>query len=302
MVYWLSALLPEDEQDSVYDSQWFSVMEEQYKRHLSSIRESGDRRIGDPVAFSGTVFYPVAEGEFIKGDLNGDMNSYIVRHNLYTLPHKQTVERYYIMSREITKSQFQLFILDNPYWDVTNKKVLIEAGKVDEHYLESWDLLKDDQPVNFVSYYAAEAFCIWLSTKLPDSLQHYRVTLPSETQWEYIADFLWKDTTPLFQHGENSLNTHLSVESFVDNGVKIKQLNGNLWEWCRNWYFPMDYYFESTSSKSDEQLLLHSGSEKAVRGGSWANRSEEISPATRGSHPPEWCTPFLGFRPVIVRK
>ncbi|MEW5816746.1 MAG: SUMF1/EgtB/PvdO family nonheme iron enzyme, partial [Spirochaetota bacterium] len=82
----------------------------------------------------------------------------------------------------------------------------------------------------------------------------------------------------------------------------ISDLIGNLWEWCDTWYYPFDYCFSSVKEKDVSNFTLHNGAEKSVRGGSWANLPETIKPWTRGSQPPSWCTPFLGFRPVIAQK
>ena len=73
---------------------------------------------------------------------------------------------------------------------------------------------------------------------------------------------------------------------------------GNLWEWCENWYFPSD----SVNGSFGLPGISYDGVEKAVRGGSWANPESEIKISTRGSQNPSWCTPFLGFRPVLVKK
>ena len=78
-------------------------------------------------------------------------------------------------------------------------------------------------------------------------------------------------------------------------------LKGNLWEWCDNWYAPAAPLVTSRNSSYNEPYYgNYDAVEKTVRGGSWANDSISIS--TRGSQPPSWCTEFLGFRPVLVRK
>jgi formylglycine-generating enzyme required for sulfatase activity len=244
-------------------------------------------------------FYPVSEGIFIKGAYNGEQNVELDTIDPYSFPHEQTVPRFFIMESEVTKEQYRSFINENSYWSLSNKKVLMGEGKVDEHYLESWDSLEENQPVNFVSFYAAEAFCQWASLKIPGRIQGYRLALPTETYWEYVAKEVWEDSAPVlgaaYAAGPAEVNR-------IGGRSRIKQMRGNLWEWCGNWYFPMDYFFEPPSLDDEDEILINRGREKAIRGGSWANRDDEISPFTRGSHPPSWCTPFIGFRPVLVPK
>jgi formylglycine-generating enzyme required for sulfatase activity len=42
------------------------------------------------------------------------------------------------------------------------------------------------------------------------------------------------------------------------------------------------------------------GVEKSIRGGSWVNSEREIAFWTRASQPPQWCSPFTGFRVVLA--
>ena len=73
---------------------------------------------------------------------------------------------------------------------------------------------------------------------------------------------------------------------------------GNLWEWCDNYYLPADTLF----GRYGMENTAYQGAEKAVRGGSWANKARSVSAVSRGSQEPSWCTPFLGFRVVLVKK
>jgi formylglycine-generating enzyme required for sulfatase activity len=200
-----------------------------------------------------------------------------------------------MMAGEVTREQFARFIDANPYWEKGNKQELVDDNKVNDTYLENWDSLQQNQPVTHISFYAAEAFCAWLTEQLPPGLDNYYVRLPTEAEWEYVARTLWKESVPLFE--ERNIHAPLSIEEITAEAPGIKQLRGNLWEWCENWYFPADYLVPDSLDAGSV-----TGVEKAVRGGSWANREEEITPVIRGSQPPSWCTPFLGFRAILVEK
>jgi formylglycine-generating enzyme required for sulfatase activity len=123
--------------------------------------------------------------------------------------------------------------------------------------------------VSAVSWYAAEAYCRWLSEQLPTSFAGWEARLPTETEWEYAAKFAGAqgDITDLF---------------------------GGFWEWCVEPYAPLNF-FPGGAAGTRNSLL-----ERAVRGGSWINPPGTVGAETRASLPPAFCSPFVSFRPVIA--
>ncbi len=238
------------------------------------------------VRFRGESYAKVPSGRYLFGNGLKDFVPSVVRND-YEIPHNLYLESFFIGSREVTNSDYRLFIEENQKWDKSNKDNLINEGLVNEDYLKDWDGIypssdkEKNFPVRFVSYYAAEEYCRWLTGKLPHDMKDYSVTLPDEYQWEAAA---------------------LSSQK---KGFKLFDISGSLWEWCSNWYYPGDFISPSGVGTDlmiqGPQLKTDSfkSGEKSVRGGSWANSSVKIS--TRASQPPEWCTPFLGFRTALVR-
>ena len=56
-----------------------------------------------------------------------------------------------------------------------------------------------------------------------------------------------------------------------------------------------------TAREAELRAILDTGTERVVRGGSFANRAEDrIGISTRGGQPPDWCTAFTGFRVVLA--
>lgn len=251
-----------------------------------------------PLFGNGFRFVEVTEGFYIQGR-NVDETSLSSQLISTVHPRFRAVSSFYILEGEVTKEQYNRFLNDNPEWRVENRSSLMENNLVTADYLKNWNSIKNDSPVSCVSYYAANAFCDWLekTLSLPESLH---VRLPLESEWEYAARQIWDEALPLF----HSAGITGAVSSKNTNEMtKIIQMKGNLWEWCDNWFFPSAYFFNSIDYLNDfEESSKWPGVEKTVRGGSWATREDEIAPNTRGSQPPEWCTPFLGFRPIITEK
>jgi formylglycine-generating enzyme required for sulfatase activity len=249
-----------------------------------------------PAAFSeryveGLRFIGIRGGSFVIGKDSGSE---------YPVP--GMVNDFYILDREVTRKMYARFLDDEAEWRRSNLAGLLEKGLVTEEYLKDFDSPgPEDLPVRYVSYYAAEAFCRRLESALPSSLAGWSVRLPNEAEWEWVA--LADD--PDGGTFQTSDRRGPAAASSV-NSLDIYDLSGNLWEWCKNWYYPADYMvrenMNSAGSSSSGIDALATGAEKAVRGGSWANRRDDMNIRTRGSQPAAWCTPFTGFRPVIVRE
>jgi iron(II)-dependent oxidoreductase len=168
--------------------------------------------------------------------------------------------------------------------------MLIAAGKADAAYLADWnDAMNQDLPVTGISWKAASAFCTWLSSRAPDG---YTVELPSETMWERAA-FLGTDSgsATLFAPDRRGPTP---VASNRRDRLGIADMLGNVWEWCSDSYLAVPALSPG--------MPVWNGTEKTVRGGSWANRPGSVSLSSRGSFQPSFSSPFLGFRPALIHR
>jgi formylglycine-generating enzyme required for sulfatase activity len=147
----------------------------------------------------------------------------------------------------------------------------MEKGLVREDYLAPGPEEAGDPGVSGISWYAAEAYCQWLSTLLPPALASWEVRLPTEAEWEYAARIL------------------------RDNPGAQVEIPGSLWEWCEDPYAPLDFF-----PAPEESIRLIASPERSLRGGAWINPSPSVGIETRASLPPDFCSPFVSFRPLIA--
>lgn len=120
-----------------------------------------------------------------------------------------------------------------------------------------WGLI-DDHPIINTSWNDAMAYITWLNN---ETNENYR--LPTEAEFEYVARnggkpgvYPWGDGQPT---NENIADLSLTLEtgkdgvwseyidgypitapvgSFAPNKLGVCDINGNVWEWCTNWYAP----------------------------------------------------------------
>ncbi len=178
---------------------------------------------------------------------------------------------------------------------------------------------KGDHPVTQLAYEDAEAYAKWAGKRLP-----------TEAEWEFAAKegkhsdetYYWgSEKTP---HGEWMANifqgtfpTHNSkedgyestapVKSFPPNLYGLYDMEGNVWEWCSDFYRP-DYYAnspkENPKGPAESYDPQEPGAVKRVqRGGSFLCNDqycERYKAGSRGKGEVNSPTNNVGFRCVKV--
>jgi|GEM_PF-1028228 len=131
----------------------------------------------------------------------------------------------------------------------------------------------------------------------------FKFSLPTEAQWEYACR---ADTTTAYHFGD-SLSTEQAnfghdwntgktkeVGSYPANAWGLKDMHGNLWEWCQDWYgnYPSGAVTDATGAER--------GSNRVLRGGTWSSRAQGCRSAYRLSVGPADRNSDIGFRLVLI--
>ena len=174
-----------------------------------------------------------------------------------------------------------------------------------------------NEPVVHVSYVDAKAYAEWVGKRLP-----------TEAEWEYAARagstssrFYWGDELkpngnwqaniyqgefPVADSGEDGFASVAPVKSFAANANGLYDMDGNVWEWCSDFYRP-DYYRKSPvanpTGPSDSFDPDEPGAVKRVqRGGSFLcspQYCERYIAGSRGKGEESSGSNNLGFRCVM---
>ncbi len=300
---YVESTLEQEKAVSLENSKDYKVNREQVREFIEALpfsevySQSNIESI--PIRIYGHTFTEIVPpGKVPVGNNKISLSAPLDFTQLSEFPHMETIKSYYISSTEVTRNQFEQFLQENPEWNKDNIDVLVEQGKVDTQYLNYMDQKPFDQtlPVTGVSWYAAKAFCRWFESKLPDDLKaRFSVRLPSEAEWEYAAR---KNSSAGIVERDSGFDGPQAGNYSREGFLGLLDMRGNVWEWCENWYFPSDVLDGAYGASAEG----YDGVEKSMRGGSWANRISEVPVWRRASHPPHWCSPFVGFRIVLEPK
>jgi formylglycine-generating enzyme required for sulfatase activity len=154
------------------------------------------------------------------------------------------------------------------------------------------------RPLDRVSWHDAVEFCVRLSER---EGRTYR--LPTEAEWEYACRagsttaFCFGDDEDLTGdyawYGRNSGEQTQEVGTKLPNAWGLRDMHGNVWEWCADWYGPYD------PEQCDDPSGPAEGALRVVRGGSYFDHPSPLRSASRGRSRPDHRPDDHGFRVVL---
>lgn len=158
----------------------------------------------------------------------------------------------------------------------------------------------DSLPVENVSWIDCQKFIEKLNEATGRTF-----SLPTEAEWEYAARYgdVWinfsgdERSDSLAWTVENSEGHSHAVAKLRPNASGLYDMNGNVSEWCMDWYDPAFYTYGRTNNPAGPTF----GEERVRRGGSWGNFPRLCRNAFRGHRPPAHSDKYTGLR-LVLRK
>jgi formylglycine-generating enzyme required for sulfatase activity len=239
------------------------------------------------------VVVPV--GSFMMGAPDSDVDSSPVERP----QHEVTIAKPFAVGiAPVTRGEFAQFVAATKH-QVEVGAYVLKRERWTHDTTRSWRdpgfAQTDDHPVVCVSWHDAEAYVAWLRER---SGKVYR--LLSEAEWEYCCRA--RTTTPYSTGGAitaeqanfgQASNGTTSVAKFPPNPWGLRDMHGNVWEWCEDsWH--RDY---SGSPPSDGSVWQGGDQSLRVqRGGSWLVRSQFLRSTVRDADQSDVRVSNVGFR------
>ena len=223
--------------------------------------------------------------------------------------HQVTVSSFFIDNTDVTQADYQAVMGVNPsyYADDSLMPVVSESWNDAVLYCNARSKLKGLDTVYFFTAIwcgpgnTPGSGCDSLSNLVIDySKNGYR--LPTEAEWEYACRAgsttrsYWGDAMDLNYclDSTNSGHTPHRVGQKVPNDFGLYDMNGNVLQWCNDWYavYPSISQTDPTGPPT--------GTLRILRGGSWASRDNFVNSACRWKDSSGSRFSDAGFRCVLA--
>ena len=210
---------------------------------------------------------------------------------------RNRIKDFLISKYPITEAQYSKFIIaggyrEESYWEPEAWCWLKKNNITLPLY---WDKINlSNYPMCNLSWYEAKAFCNWAGFRLP-----------TESEWEYVATnngktlYPWgNEMKPEYCNLNYTINMALEINDerlhFEKTNSGVKQLIGNVWEWCEEPIYPYDGF--NIDPVYREMSYPFFGFKKICRGGCFAVPDYLIHSKYRNAQMPDCRIQFIGFR------
>lgn len=217
----------------------------------------------------GMVYIPA--GPFLMGSsasdvgsvqaacLAGDAGCNVGQFEDETPQRQVTLKAFYIDQTEVTVAQFKAFVEATGYQTTSEAK-----GDPVQYTWRAFDTPeRQQQPVRWMSWHDAYAYCQWADKRLPTEAEWEKAARGTEG-WIYPWGNVWDDAR--VPKGDTAPVTAFSAGA---SPYGVLGMAGGVWEWVNDWYDPFYYRNGPTVDPTGPGQTR----DKVLRGGAFDNAS-----------------------------
>ncbi len=226
-----------------------------------------------------------------------------------------TISSFQISNFEITNAQYIEFLNDIgcnangtyndstygsvEYIDINSAYCAIDHDSSGFYFGGSIYAIRSDCPVIEVTWLGANAYCQWVSGRLPTEAE-WEVAARGATAGQAAGTFNdnWAGTNDFRQitnYAWYQLNSNVQTHPVgikIENELGLHDMSGNVYEWCGDWH-------GSFPSSNNNPTGPPFGAGRVRRGGSFNFDANDCKVAWRSNCDPFVCSSNIGFRLVI---
>ncbi len=296
----------------------YVMVEQHEQQHIETMLATHQLRDGSPLLGTGATLPParpveldrvlVPGGEFVLG-VDGTDEPWSLDNERPA--HVVDVPAFWIGRFPVTNGEYRRFVdaggYDEPrWWSARGWAHRVEGGLDRPQFWTSdgarrrfgtLEAIPDDEPVQHVCFFEAEAYARWAGARLPTEQEWEKAcvwdpALGRRRRWPW-GDSAW---TPALANlgGEALRPAPVGTYAAGASAYGVEQLIGDVWEWTSSgfeaWpgFTPMLY--------AQYSAPFFGGDFRVLRGGSWAVGGATIRPSFRNWDLPIRRQIFTGFR------
>lgn len=176
-----------------------------------------------------------------------------------TQPEVIEIQAFYLDAYAVTNSDYLEFLKSKPQWQKDRASTLLAGSTYLQHWqgpLEPGPAVPDHAPVNFVSWFAARAYCAWKDKRLPTTYEWEYVAQASEDSPQGSKDEAFKARI-LGWYSRPSQSVLPNVGAVYRNYWGVYDMHGLIWEWVED--FNASEVRGDSRDKSSTDALLFCG-------------------------------------------
>ena len=204
--------------------------------------------------------------------------------------HRVTLDGFWMLETEVTQAMWKSAMGSNPSWFSSSGGSSKVSGLDTSNF-----------PVERVSWEDCQEFIKKLNS-LGVAPSGFQFRLPSEAEWEYACragttgPYAGSSLDSLGWYSGNSGNRTQEVGTKSANAWGLRDMHGNVWEWCEDRYGAY-----KNLNIVQNPISATTGSLRVLRGGSWDFDARRCRSASRNDLGPTFRDFNCGFRLVLGR-